>query len=249
MNKTQNQIIVIAGDSWACGEWRDSPAGYRISHSGLSEYLSDSGYLVVNLGQPGGNNINSSANRVATFLQVNTYHQVSKVIIFQTEWIRDITHMEKDILAKELALGYLEFKMKYMDNFYRNLSVIACRYNVPIYLIGGCSDTAWSSFANNYPGVHVICQSFTNLLLTNNHRIETPVFALFTRQSEKDLIYLKQNIDSKDLKLLLDDMEQGNQRITTWKQQKSFFWPDGAHANQIAHGILFEFLKTQIPDL
>jgi hypothetical protein len=250
LNNTQNKIIVIAGDSWACGEWSDNRTnGHGISHPGLSKYLSELGYLVINLGKPGGSNIHS-ADRVNDFLTMSTHLNISHVFVFQTEWIRNIKLEDKEFLVKDVATGYLNLKMRHISRFYYRLSEISQLSKTPIHLIGGCSDTIWlDKFSQEYPGLSVCCQSLTNLLLTGNHRIEDSVHAIMSKNSEKDIVYLKNNIDSKDLELLLDDIDKGNQRLTTWNQHKSFFWPDGVHANRTAHGILFEFLKTQIPDL
>ena len=244
-NKMQNKTIIIAGDSWACGEW----TGCKISHPGLTKYLTDLGYLVINLGKPGGSNI-YSADLVNDFLTVSTHLNISHVFVFQTEWIRDVELENEENLVKDVATGYSSLKMRLMNRFYYKLSRISQQSKTPIHLIGGCSDTIWlDKFSQKYPGLSVCCQSLTNLLLTGNHRIEDPVYAIMAEHSEKDIVYLKNNIDSKDLQLLLDDIDQGNQRLTTWNQHASFFWPDGVHANQTAHGILFEFLKMQIPDL
>jgi hypothetical protein len=246
----QNKIIIIAGDSWGCGEWcNNSITGYRISHPGLTQYLSELGYLVINLSKPSGSN-GHSADRVNDFLTVSTHLNISHVFVFQTEWTRDIEFEDKEFPDRSFSTDYLNFKMQFISRFYYKLSRISQQTNIPIQLIGGCSDTIWSdNFSQEYPGLSVCCQSFTNLLLTGNHRIVDPVYALMTKKSEKDIVYLKNNIDSKDLQLLLDDIDQGNQRMVTWAQQKSFFWPDWVHANRTAHGILFEFLKNQIPDL
>jgi len=241
----QNNTIVIAGDSWACGEWR----GYGISHPGLTQYLTDQGYLVINLGKPGGSNIHS-ADRIDNFLTVSKHLNTSHVFVFQTEWIRDVKLENEKNLVEDIATGYSSLKMRLMNRFYYKLSKISQQTKTPIHLIGGCSDTIWlDSFSQEYPGLSVCCQSLTNLLLNGNHRIDDPIHALMAKHSEKDIAYLKKNLDSKDLELLLDDIDKGNQRITTWNQQKSFFWPDGGHANQTAHSILFKFLKTQIPNL
>jgi hypothetical protein len=249
-NKTQNKTIVIAGDSWACGEWRDDGMlGRGISHPGLSEYLTNLGYLVVNLGKAGGSNINS-IERVSDFLKVSSYLKISHVFVFQTEWIRDIKFEDEEILVEDIATGYLSLKMRLISRFYYKLSRVAQQAKVTIHIIGGCSDTIWlSEFTKEYPGVEIACQSMTNLLLTGNHRIADPVYAVITSQFEEQVKSFKKTMDSNNLELLLADMDEGKQRLWMWEQEKRFFWPDGAHANQTAHNILFDFLKTQISDL
>jgi hypothetical protein len=246
-NKMQNKTIVIAGDSWSCGEWSED--NRTLSHPGLTKYLSDMGYLVINLSKPGGSNIHS-ADRVDNFLTASAHLNISHIFVFQTEWIRDVGVENEEVLVEDVATGYSNLKMRLMSRFYYQLSRISQQNKTLVHLIGGCGDTIWlDKFSQEYPGLSVCCQSLTNLLLTGNHRIDDPVYTIITKQSKKEIAYLKKNLDSKDLKLLLDDIDKGRQRLTTWIEQKSFFWPNGCHANQTAHRILFEFLKTQIPDL
>ena len=54
------KVVVIAGDSWGCGEWtqRDH-RDYYVSHAGLAQYLADDGYQVINLSQPGAGNLDT----------------------------------------------------------------------------------------------------------------------------------------------------------------------------------------------
>lgn len=247
----QNKIIVIAGDSWGCGEWSNNKTGsYGISHPGLSNYLTDLGYLVVNLSQPGGSNV-SSADCVSNFLKGSAHLNVSHVFVFQTEWIRDMRdYKDKKLLGLDLTYGYQEFKIRLIGRFYNSLSNIAQQTNVPIHIIGGCSDTIWlDAFSKEYPGLNNICNSFTNLLLTDNHRITDPVYAIMTNWYQEHIKFLKETISSNDLELLLTDMDKGKQRLLIWQKEKSFFWPDGGHPNRFGHKILFDFLKTQISDL
>jgi lysophospholipase L1-like esterase len=248
-NKTQNKTIVIAGDSWACGEWNNSSTtGCKISHPGLSKYLTDLGYLVINLARPGGSNF-YSADRVDNFLTVSTHLNISHVFVFQTEWIRDMRdYTDKKLLNLDLTYGYQTLKMRLISRFYERLSKVAQQANVPIHIIGGCSDTIWlDKFSQEYPGLNNICHSFTNLLLIDNHRIANPVYAIIT--DAEQVKFFKETMDSNDLELFLDDIDKGRQRFSTWQEEKRFFWPDGMHPNRLGHKILFDFLKTQLPDL
>ena len=43
------KTIIITGCSWGCGEWNHGD----IAHGGLAEYLTQDGYNVVNLSEPG----------------------------------------------------------------------------------------------------------------------------------------------------------------------------------------------------
>jgi hypothetical protein len=241
--------IIIAGDSWGCGEWSNSNNNYGISHYGLAQYLLDAGYQVINLSQPGGANKNSS-DRVASFLGHNRHLNIAGVIVFQTEWVRDIFVESPVIVSEDVKHGYHDLKNRIMSRFYNYLSQASVQYEVPIYLVGGCSDTIWlDRFAEEYPGLQIACQSLTNLLINNDHRTSSTVQAIFTKGEEPEVEYIKQYLNSRDLQLLLDDIELGHQRLTAWQQNEEYFWPDGAHANQLGHQVLYQWLQTQIPNL
>jgi hypothetical protein len=237
-----SKIIIIAGDSWGCGEWKSN----NISHSGITKHLIESGQFVINLSQPGGSNT-QSADRVTNFLKVNSHYQVSKIIVFQTEWTRDIFAEDVILVSEDSKHGYHYLKNRMISRFYYKLSTASLENNIPIYVVGGCSDTIWfDKFAIEYPGVEIICQSLTNLLLNNNHRNLDPVHSVFT--NEQVITYIKKHTNI-DLELLLQKVNKGQQRLKQWETNKKYFWPDGVHPNQFAHTKLFEFLKTQIPDL
>ena len=237
--------IIIAGDSWACGEWSNNNNNYGISHFGLTKHLIDD-YQVINLSQPGGAN-RGNVDRIANFLELNPHLPVTDAIVFQTEWIRDIFIEEPDILADDLKNGYCELKNRLLSRFYQKLSKASLTYNVSIHIVGGCSDAIWlDRFAEEYPGLQISCQSLTNLLINNDHRTLTPVHALFTKRKENEVDYIKRHFNNTDLKLLLNDIDLGHQRLNLWRENKEYFWPDGAHANQLGHQVLFNFLKTKI---
>jgi hypothetical protein len=251
----ENKTIIIAGDSWGCGEWAEERhhfglGHYGISHVGLTKHLlEESGCHVINLSKPGGSNQNTS-DSVSTFLQINQHLQISCIIVFQTEWTRDIVIHNPLVPHEDLQHGYLGLKNKLISGFYYCLSEISVKRNIPIHIVGGCSDTVWfDQFEKKHPGVQIVCQSLTNLVLENNHNISDPVHALFTKPTESRVEYIKKYLNHADLEFLLEDIDKGHQRYDQWHKEKEYFWPDGAHANRLGHEILYKFLKTQIPSL
>jgi hypothetical protein len=243
------KAILVAGDSWSCGEWDFGDQNYVVSHGGLAEYLSDAGHQIINLGKPGGSNTHAH-NRVANFLQANKHLQISCAIVFQTEWLRDIFVEDLKCITEDVTYGYHNLKNRTISRFYYSLSRTGIKYNIPIYIVGGCADTIWlDQFEIEYPGLHISCQSLTNLLINGDHRNPDFVNGLYAHNTLSEVEYIKKKINSADLKLLLEDIEKGHQRLTTWTNNKNYFWPDGHHANRQAHYVLFKFLKTQIPNL
>lgn len=249
------KTVIIAGGSWGCGEWGAVPGGTEassaggITHPGLAQYLLADGYQVVNLSQPGGSN-KQTADRVASFLNCNRHLDITCVIAIQTEWVRDLFIESPTIISEDVTHGYHDLKNRIISRFYNYLSQASVQYHVPIYLVGGCSDTIWlDRFADEYPGLQIICQSLTNLLINKDHRNTDPVHCIFSKRDEEELKYIKKHIGGADLELLLTDIERGTQRVTAWSNNKEYFYPDGFHANRHGHKILFELLRAQIPEL
>jgi len=235
-------MILIAGDSWACGEWSDHGG---VSHGGLAQFLRESGRDVINIGRGGGSNSDSS-HQLANFLtnnpQIQT--QIECAVVFQTEWGRDSYLLDSDQLKEMFEHGYEDGRARIISRFYYKLSSTSKDFNLPIYVIGGNADTLWlDRFEEEYPGVSIACQSFTNLVVNNNPRTTTPVYCPFIACNQ---IYiaerLKPIIHSSDLGKLLDDIDLGKARSSVWKKTKQYFWPDDYHANRAAHRVLFDYL-------
>lgn len=242
-----NKTIIIAGDSWGCGEWDTVNGSYTVVHDGLSKYIGDQGYNVINLCQPGGTNL-ISAELIENFLLTNQSLDITNIIIFQTEWYRDFRVMPNDELLEHISFGYVACKNRIISSFYYRLSRTSTKYQIPIHVIGGCSDTIWlDQFTIEYPGLDIACQSLTNLAINNDHKISNPVYSLMVSLPEIEL--LKQHLSDNDVELLITDIDHGEQRYQIWSDYPEFFWPDNNHANRNTHKILFEFLKKQIPNL
>lgn len=245
-----SKTIIIAGDSWGCGELDEHVIDRReIAHPGLATYFQEAGYQVVNLSQMGGGNKNS-AESIDAFLHVNKHLESPCVIVFQTEWDRDILAEDPAEIRNNIEEGYEEFKNRAIAKFYYRLLFSSQRHGVPVYIVGGCGDADWlDKFETEYPGLRIVCQSLTNLLVKNDHRVLRPVYSTFGMGHETVIEYIKKHVSSADLELLIADIDAGNRRAVAWQDNKKYFWPDGYHPNREGHRVLFEFLKKQIPGL
>jgi len=247
-------MILIVGDSWACGEW-DGNGDDRgnISHGGLGQYLRDRGHQVINLGKGGGSNL-ESASRIADFLaQENGFvDQVQCVIVFQTEWTRDTVDFWNLNEFDQVGYDYAQYKHRLLARFYHRLSQTAAHARVPVHVIGGCSDTLWlDSWQQHYPGVSVACQSWINLMIYNTHRVDPAVLSRFGPETEPLVIHAKHKMNSENIQLLLQDLELAQQRNSQWSQlhQQGLLCADRTHPNRLAHKILFDYLILHIPKL
>ena len=248
-------MILISGDSWGAGAWKDG----KVYHRGLEQYLHDDGHSVVNLSIGGGSNFHS-IERITNFLktqnkQVPLWHdkEIDSIIVFQTEWHR--AHLEYDensyktfIINKELEEWHQHLNVgddqKILSRYYSDLSDVSQGHNIPIGIVGGCSDTVWiDEFESQYPGLYVICQSFSNLVVNNNHRIDPPVYTINLPPYILEKVHASINGDEVE-KYLFDMVDLGNNRIKMWNDNPEWFKPDGGHPNHTAHKKLFDYIKS-----
>jgi hypothetical protein len=228
-------MILIAGDSWGCGCYT---VQHDLYHRGIEQLLHDDGHRVINISQ-GGFDLESTCQRLGDFLLLLKERpplwfaeSVTKIFVLQTEWHRQMFKVNgKTDLHQYTGKGD---DQKIIGSFYKTLSFLATKYNVDIQVIGGCSDTIWlDNFQQFYPGVHIPCQSWTNLVLNDNHRVDKPVHSI---RFPKQLLN-----DSYTIELA----EQGKTREKLWLDNPDWFFPDGAHPNKQAHEKLYSHLKKE----
>lgn len=232
-------MILVAGDSWSAGEWQYTNNTHTTVHSGFCQHLIDKGLPLYNLSKGGGSNY-ETCQRLENFLSFNRHHKVQSIIVCQTEWHRDsIFYNQKDL--KQLSqLGYDGIKHQWISMFYRRLSYMSQQWSIPVYIVGGCSDTIWlDKFDEEYPGCKIVCQSWTNLILDGNSRIDNPVYSQFIINQDFTE-FVKKNFKKRSLTLLLDDIDRGGHRRQLIKDNPDFFEPDGIHPNRFAHDILYK---------
>lgn len=240
---------MIVGCSWGAGEW----SNLQIRHGGLAQYLQESGHDVINLSVGGSSNY-ASLLRLKLFFDSHTNMYLKqplgskdKILFFQTEWHRDYLN---DILGIHRHISNLPNDLEQVDvqtvcNLYYRLSELAQQYSVEIYLIGGCSDTIWlDKFEQEYPGLHIACQSMTNLCINDKHRIDSDnVFLGGITAPVAEYMRLHNNA-AQTTKKILHLAHQYQVRHQLWKNHKQWFWPDGVHANRQAHLKLFQWLQN-----
>lgn len=241
-------MIIVCGDSWACGEWS---ADGNNTHLGLSQYLEDDGHEVVNVGVAGSSNL-----EIAMVLD-NTLHVLSAtnktnlstitIILFQTEWYRDIGSRPHPTGLPGLQNSISDDLINKTISFWQyQLVRIAKKYKVKIQLVGGASDTMWlDKFEQEYPGVSVLCQSMTNLCVNNDSRIDDPVFGV---RYPDELVTVAKSLcnTTDDLEYLIKNIDQGIRRFNVFDNHPKYFWPDGIHANRAAHYKLYKYIKERL---
>ena len=242
-------MILMAGDSWGCGELSEGNREMP-QHPGLVEYFHQDGVGVINICQLGGSN-HESTESIKFFLRFNPHFskKITSILVWQTEWVRDSKAYAQDQLHQELTLGYQTLRSRWISRFYYRLCDLYQEFQIPVYVIGGCSDADWfPDFEKEYPGVKVACQSVVNLLLNQDHTIQDPVFweLLLNREFAERL---RQYNKDQDLLELTNDMEKGLGRLRTLEKNPGFFWPDGYHPNRKSLRVLYDFLIKTHPFL
>jgi len=233
-------MIIIAGDSWGCGEWGPGGSGI-IVHTGLEQYLQDDGYNVINISYGGSSNIhvcNQLNTSLYTLSCVKKVDEVKNIFVFQTEWHRD--HRYTLPVDSIFDISYIHMAM---SDYYYRLSDIASKYNVRIGLIGGCTDILWlDAFEKEYPGVFIACQSMINLCLHDNHRTDNPLFNL---ENDLHLVEKIKANNSQNTEFLLAQISATVQRREEMHNCPYIFAPDFVHANKFGHEKLYNFIKLQ----
>lgn len=226
-------MILIAGDSWSCGEWSSNEG---ITHGGLSQYLIDNNLPVVNISLPGGNN-NEIVSYVKFFLKNNRHLKIFKVVLFQTDILRRPN-------PPDLSRGWLDFKTATTFGYFRNIQDLAQTFEIQFLVVGGLGDILFSQEdINRYPNIVLACQSFTNLIFNNSAAIVNPIVSGFGYDSMHSINKIKSYSTADDIEILLEDIEEQRHRQDVINSNKQWF-PDGSHPGRNAHKKLFDYLLS-----
>jgi hypothetical protein len=226
-------MILIAGDSWGCGEWSSTEG---ITHGGLAQHLIDNNLPVVNISLPGGNN-DEIVTYTKFFLKNNRHLKISKVVLFQTDILRKPN-------PPDLSRGWLDFKTALCYGYFNKIQDVARSFEIQFLVVGGLADIAVpEQQLNLLPNVSIACQSFTNLIFNNCADIANPITSNFGYDSVHIINKIKSYSTADDIEILLGDIEEQNQRQDIVNSNRQWF-PDGAHPGHDAHKKLFEYLLS-----
>lgn len=214
-------MIVIAGDSWGCGEWGEHPEkGYSLLHQGIEHYLKNLGLNVVNLSLPGGSN-SFATYRLSNFnLTVN-----DKIIWFQTDPIRDLRPYNTNFtnIIKNYD-SFIKEQNSLLDSTYKKLNDL----NISICCIGGCSKLNL-----------VLLQKYNNLIPL----IPSAIQFFYPDYNHPD-IWTSEWINYITANCTLDFIEPQKlkQDLLYENEYSEFFYPDGKHMNRKAHKVLTDYI-------
>lgn len=214
--------ILIAGDSWGCGEWDCFDNGtHSATHKGIEQYFIDNGNNVTNVAKGACSNKYSCLQLVNELL--NTSYDYT--IWFQTDPLRDLRPYTTFVDDYHTYDELLDQQHSLLVNTYGILNGA----NTKILCIGGCSKldmTLISRFDNLIP----IIPSVIEFLVPQYSHPK------IWQSDWQDLGGRQFDITSLD-KLVSDLNKQWSIADTP-----KFFIPDGMHANRHGHKLIFDYL-------
>ena len=220
--------ILIAGDSWGCGEWGwDSEGNYGLIHNGLEHFLSID-HTVINVSKAG-------ASNKETIELLNQYLTIDKTVDlifwFQTDPLRDArpySFFNQKILSFETLM---ELQLDLILSSYTRLNNL----KLPVCCLGGAS-TLQTEYFKHYSNLTPIVPSVTNLILGKSYDHPKIWFSEWFK-------LIKNQFDLASLNKLYDEKLKQNQLLDN---HRDMFYPDGYHPNRIAHEILYNYLKKEL---
>lgn len=205
--------IVIAGDSWGCGEWAVVDKKYAVVHKGLEQYLIDYGCEVINVSVPGNSNIISANALKDAVSQFNP----SYCFWFQTDPMRDLRPYDPDTFPRRLSELHLTQYNKLVE-VYKLLSEI----DMPVHCMGGTVKL--------------------NLHLLSAHDNLVPLIpSIIEMFGGPDIqCWVSEWIQHPNIKFTFEFIKEISQ--LPHKLPKKWFYPDGYHPNRLAHKQIFEYI-------
>jgi hypothetical protein len=226
--------IAIFGDSFANGE---TGGEQKLNHAGLTQYLFDDGHFVVNFSRQG-NTMNGILKDYPYHLRQNEHLKFDIALVFQTEPSRE-TQEWIDNIKSGKSVNDVDVHM--IKKYYGELLKSQKAFGVPIYLIGGTTDTLSPEVIKEC-GLNSACQSVVNLVLTGEHLIKEPILSFVFPLPAYDILDECEGlIDDKEYFLKIE--KRGNDRYKLMLDNPEYFYPDGVHPNRKAYKILFDHLK------
>jgi FkbM family methyltransferase len=215
--------ILIAGDSWGCGEWSftgDEDDRIHITHKGLETYLKEGRHRVKNVSTAGGT-FESILHRLkleikpfdATFVFVtDAFRETKPALAFKTDifWSKELTpQYYKDLYQQKLR------------EFVHNLSMLPPERG-PIYLIGCLSKLTHQL---NQGHVKVAIPSMLELIVPGSKQFDT-----YFLNYQCDLDF--ENSNKETIDYVFEQME-------IWKEyQRHPILIDNQHPGRAGHQIV-----------
>ena len=217
--------ILIAGDSWAMGEWNSEWQGpeHQILHKGLEQYLLDDNHTVTNTAKPG-----DGLDVILTTLKEHSKQKYDYVFVFVVDPHRDI-EQDKFWIKDFTYQDYYNRHKKLIRKFVSNLEDLDIG---PIVLIGGAAECLEEYVQGTKITIGI--PSIIELLLSKEHQYE---MCFQTHYGDINM----DNITQKTLEgvykqaLMFDNIFH----------KEPIMYPDGEHPNREGHYKIYKVLKDK----
>lgn len=232
--------IYIFGDSWGAGVWEN----HKIIHKGLEFFLSNLGYIVINLSRPASSNLNLVRLLSKEIVNID---RNDFVFFITTDATRDrfftTNSLTKCLQENQSLSGLVDILL---DSTYNMLNDLCQQFNSKIYMIGALNNL--DSSILNYNNLIPIVSSWVNLLVGHLNEYSNTIDNKFRILSNPNC-----RIELVNLKLLTD-LQAKNviedfylyQETNSMVFKESVFHPDGVHPNHNGHEILFHHIRAKL---
>ena len=217
--------IMVAGDSWACGEWGQTDSGYGLLHSGITTEMESQGHRVYRTAQ-GGDSNRSQLHRVTLALAEQAH--TDAVLFIQTDPLRDLSASHMPTTLK----GYRSAHSLLLRDLYQALNDLP----VPILLVGG-NCAVDPALVSEFPHVHTVCRDWIALLL-GSRPCEIICRQWTYPHCEVDLLTHWESEERAHFRWF-------HKCNTPTTQHYKWFWPDGLHPNRAGHAALLTHIQSQ----
>jgi len=233
--------ILLAGDSWGCGEWKkyNPKLGEAhldsINHKGLEEYLTQNNHEVKNVSVPGASlktihyQVKKQTKKYLFGGEVDAdFTPYDATFVIVTDTLRDI---ERGTIWDEAYSyqDYVDIHNSKLREFIANLSRLNEKRFGQIYLMGGLTKVT-SDFVKDTQ-LKIAIPSILEFLVPNSkqhdvifrHHLHT-ISKRNTNKAAVKRIYAQDNL---------------------WNlyTEEPIMWPDGHHPNREGHYKIYQYLK------
>ena len=218
--------IIIVGDSWGRGEWKDGV----ITHRGLEQFLLEDNYSVSNYSQPGADS-NLIINQIPQSLS-----DKDLLVIFATDFQRG--QIDWNVQADESLEKFLIHRNTQKQIFLKALEQRLRKQKASVLLLG-CLGVLDPIDKIKYKNIEII-HNYVQWLLPNNKYVSE--YKFYTKDYNFHLLY---NLfrHNKNNELMSTILEQS----TLWQTKiadKNIFL-DSAHPNRDCHNKLYKYIKEK----
>lgn len=233
--------IFIGGDSWGYGELPN------LEHLGLSQYLTELGYTVINSSKIGSSNQDS----IGLLLEnLKLHFKPNDIVLWiQSDPVRNLSAVSPNPLlhdAVKQAGGLINLMNNLLVSDYNQLQSIGRRFNTQIYLIGGLTSIR-NDLVIDRPRLVNLVPSWVELLVGHLPKyadIDWAEFRLWTGNWTVDDLNLHGYNDNKFAGQVIEELYQIDTNRRVFKEP--IFHPDGIHPNREGHRVLFNYLKDKL---